>query len=107
MRIVLSKNETKQIKLEMENKMKLLTEKKIVTVSDITYSNSAFAVTQRGEGVFINARMVEKLGIEEGDDLVVKVLLNYADKRDEVKYRAIKGSVIQEADWTEIQEEFL
>ena len=81
----------KQIKLEMENKMKLLTEKKIVTVSDITYSNSAFAVTQRGEGVFINARMVEKLGIEEGDDLVVKVLLNYKDKRDEVKYRAIKG----------------
>ena len=67
--------------------MKLLTEKKIVTVSDITYSNSAFAVTQRGEGVFINARMVEKLGIEEGDDLVVKVLLNYKDKRDEVKYR--------------------
>jgi hypothetical protein len=33
--------------------------------------------------------------------------LNYKDKRDEVKYRAIKGSVIQEADWTEIQEEFL
>tara|TARA_R100001377_G_scaffold978_1_gene839 strand:+ start:220 stop:498 length:279 start_codon:yes stop_codon:yes gene_type:complete len=89
----------------MENKMKLLTEKKIVTVSDITYSNSAFAVTQKGEGVFINARMVEKLGIEEGDDLVVKVLLNYVDKRDQVKYRAIKGSVIQEADWTEIFEE--
>eukprot|EP00729_Bicosta_minor_P001751 gene1751-12349_t len=60
-----------------------------------------------GEGVFINARMVEKLGIEEGDDLVVKVLLNYKDKREDVKYRAIKGTIIEEADWTEVQEEFL
>ena len=57
--------------------------------------------------MFINARMVEKLGIEEGDDLVVKVLLNYKDKREDVKYRAIKGTIIEEADWTEVQEEFL
>jgi len=85
----------------------MLTEKKLVTVSDITYANSAFAITDKGEGVFINARMVEKLGIQEGDDLIVKVLLNYRDKREDIKYRAIKGTIVEEAEWTEVQEELL
>jgi len=80
----------------------MLTERKILTVSDITHSKSAFAVTRDGEGVFINARMVEKLGLEEGDELVAKVMLNYVDKRDQVKYRAIKGAVIEDAEFLDI-----
>lgn len=75
---------------------------KDVYVDDITLSGSAFGVTKEGEGVFINTRIVNAMKIRGGDHLKAYVLPNYEDKRDKIKYRAIRvdvvGSMFEEQD---------
>lgn len=66
---------------------------KDVFVDNITVVGSAFGATPEGEAVFINARIVNAVKIKPGDCVRAVVLPNYEDKRDRVRWRAIRAEV--------------
>jgi hypothetical protein len=66
---------------------------KDVFIDEITVAGSAFGATADGEAVFINARIVSAIKIKGGDYVRALVLPNYEDKRDRVKWRAIRAEV--------------
>lgn len=65
-----------------------------VIVDGITMTGSAFGVTSAGDGVFINTRIVNAMKIKSGDHLRAYIVPNYEDKRDAVKYRALRVDVV-------------
>lgn len=79
---------------------------KDVLIDNITSVGSAFGATVEGEAVFINSRIVSALKIKPGDHVRAFVLPNYEDKRDRVRWRAIRvevqGSVSDEEDPTSV-----
>ena len=66
------------------------TEEMGVLVEGKTYSGSAFGVNDEGEAVFFNSRLVNKMELEEGDEIVAHCIPNYIDKRDEIPWRCIR-----------------
>jgi len=66
---------------------------KDVFIDDITDAGSAFGATLDGETVFFNARIVNAIKAKGGDHVRAMVLPNYEDKRDRVKWRAIRAEV--------------
>jgi hypothetical protein len=60
-----------------------------VLIECLTYAGSAFGVNENGEGVFFNARIVNKLNLLAGNMVISQCLPNYLDKRDEVPWRCI------------------
>lgn len=68
----------------------MITEVKDVVTEDKAYSGSMFATTKDGEGVFINARIVEMLKLEPMEEVRAFLLPNYPDKRDHIPWRAVR-----------------
>ena len=66
---------------------------KDVFIDEVTVAGSAFGATADGEAVFINARIVSAIKIKGGDHVRAMVLPNYEDKRDRVKWRAIRAEI--------------
>lgn len=70
-----------------------------VFVDQITPTGSAFgARTDNGEVVFINSRIVSAVKIHEGYTLQATIIPNYEDKRHAVQWRAIRVTVLGEAE---------
>jgi len=63
---------------------------KQILVEYLSEMGSAFAVTEEGDQVFLNERLVTRMNVQPGDVFDAHVLLNYADKRDRTKYRAMR-----------------
>ena len=63
---------------------------KQILVEYLTDTGSGFAVTEQGDQVFLNERLVSRMDVQPGDVFDAHVLLNYADKRDRIKYRALR-----------------
>tara|TARA_R100000742_G_C4274686_1_gene94786 strand:+ start:1372 stop:1680 length:309 start_codon:yes stop_codon:yes gene_type:complete len=63
---------------------------KQILVEYLTDTGSGFAVTEQGDQVFLNERIVSRMDVQPGDVFDAHVLLNYADKRDKIKYRAMR-----------------
>lgn len=63
---------------------------KQILVEYLTDSGSAFAITEQGDQVFLSERLVTRMDVQPGDIFDAHVLLNYADKRDMIKYRAMR-----------------
>jgi hypothetical protein len=61
-----------------------------VTVHDIVDSGSAFAMTEEGEMVFVNQRIVATVGLEPGGVYEAFLLPNYPDKREMIPWRALR-----------------
>jgi hypothetical protein len=40
--------------------------------------------------VFFNSRIVERMELEEGDEIVAHCIPNYVDKRDDIPWRCIR-----------------
>ena len=60
-------------------------------VDQITYTNSAFATSvTTGEVVFVNARIVNAVGLQLGDTRNFFVIPNYPDKQEQVAWRAMR-----------------
>lgn len=64
-----------------------------IFIDDITAAGSAFGATIKGEAVFINSRIVNAVKLKPGDRVRVELLPNYEDKRDRVKWRAVRAEV--------------
>lgn len=68
------------------------TVQKPVHIDMLTYSGSAFGCTVDGEQVFINARIVDAMGLDEGVIVMGHLLPNFPDKRDQIPWRAMRVS---------------
>jgi len=67
-----------------------------ILIEDISYTNSAFGATEEGVKVFLNSRMVERLGLEIGSIMVAHCIPNYENKRDNIPWRCVRGEKIEE-----------
>ena len=67
-------------------------EEAVIEVDYITYSGSAFAFCQNGDQVFLNARIVEKMDLYEGDKCFALLIENFEDKRAVTPWRAVRVS---------------
>jgi len=72
------------------------TTQKLVHVDMITYSSSACGSTPDGEQVFINARIVEAMKLDEGHVVLGHLLPNYPDKRENIPWRAMRVTRTEE-----------
>ena len=63
---------------------------KQILVEYLTASGSAFAITEEGEQVFLSERLVTRMNVQPEDIFDAFVVLNYADKRDKIKYLAMR-----------------
>lgn len=66
-----------------------------VFIDTIAIHGSGFGTTGNGERVFMNARMVQKLGLSEGMVVTCHVIPNYPDKQEQVPWRAIRGENVR------------
>lgn len=69
---------------------------KPVHLDMLTYSGSAFGSTIDGEQVFVNARIVETMGLSEGMVVMGYLLPNFPDKRDQIPWRAMRVTLAEE-----------
>lgn len=72
----------------------MITEVKEVIVEEKTYSGSAFGVTQEGDGVFFNTRIVQAVGLDAGALVKAYLVPNFPDKRDNIPWRAMRVEVL-------------
>tara|TARA_R110001599_G_scaffold220714_1_gene419168 strand:+ start:1019 stop:1447 length:429 start_codon:yes stop_codon:yes gene_type:complete len=63
-----------------------------ILIEEVSYTNSAFAINEDGEGVFLNGRMVDRLSLEGGEVLMAKCIPNYEDKRDSIPWRCVRAN---------------
>ena len=63
-----------------------------IEIDYITYSGSAFAICENGDQVFLNARIIKKMKLEEGDICSALLLKNYEDKSEVTPWRAVRVS---------------
>ena len=68
-----------------------------VLIESVSYTGSAFGSNEKGDIVFFNQRLVEKIGLDMGDVAVAHVIPNYEDKRQETPWRAIRSTIEKDA----------
>jgi len=69
-----------------------------VMIEDMSYTGSAFGSNEKGESVFFNQRLVNKIALEIGDIVEAHTIPNYEDKRHETPWRAIRVAVVGKED---------
>ena len=77
---------------KIEEQMEAATHRR-VTIHEVVDSGSAFGITEDGDMVFINQRIVSALDVKAGDVWDAYLLLNYPDKREMIPWRALRLSV--------------
>tara|TARA_R100000030_G_scaffold96723_1_gene85126 strand:- start:1034 stop:1441 length:408 start_codon:yes stop_codon:yes gene_type:complete len=80
----------------------MLTEVKEVIIEETTYADSAFGVTEEGDGVFFNSRIVQKMGLKGGQTVQAYLVPNFPDKRDSIPWRAMRVEVTHEQENIEV-----
>jgi hypothetical protein len=80
----------------------MLTEVKEVIIEETTYSDSAFGVTEEGDGVFFNARIVQRMGLKGGQTVQAYLVPTFPDKRDSIPWRAMRVEVTHEQENIEV-----
>lgn len=80
----------------------MLTEVKEVIIEETTYSDSAFGVTEEGDGVFFNSRIVQRMGLKGGQTVQAYLVPNFPDKRDSIPWRAMRVEVTHEQENIEV-----
>ena len=66
------------------------TRRQQVIVEYLTPTGSGFAVTPKGDQVFLNARLVTTMNVQPGDIFNAFLLPNYPDKREQIPWRAMR-----------------
>ena len=67
-----------------------------ILIEELSYTNSAFGITEEGVKVFLNSRMVDRLNIEVSDIIIAHCIPNYEDKRDNIPWRCVRAEKIEE-----------
>jgi hypothetical protein len=63
---------------------------KQILVEYLIENGSGFAITEEGDQVYLSDRLVDKMNVQPGDVFDAYIMLNYADKRDAIKWRAMR-----------------
>ena len=66
------------------------TRRQQIIVEYLTPTGSGFAVTPKGDQVFLNARLVNTMNVQPGDMFNAFLLPNYPDKREQIPWRAMR-----------------
>ena len=74
------------------------TESMYVMIENLTEARSAFGVTDEGEAVFFNSRLVKLLNFDQGDLVDARCVPNYADKRDHIPWRCVRATMPDRAE---------
>jgi hypothetical protein len=69
-----------------------------VMIENLTESRSAFGITDEGEAVFFNARIVNLLNFDRGDLVDARCVPNYADKRAHIPWRCVRATTVEQAE---------
>lgn len=77
-----------------ETKTWFETEEMPVLIEATTYSGSGFGVNEEGDAVFFSKRLMEKVELKEGDEVMAHCIPNYADKRYDIPWRCIKCELL-------------
>ena len=72
------------------------TESMYVMIENLTEARSAFGVTDEGEAVFFNSRLVKLLNFDQGDLVDARCVPNYADKRDHIPWRCVRATIVEQ-----------
>lgn len=72
------------------------TESMCVMIENLTEANSAFGITDEGEAVFFNARIVNLLNFDRGDLVDARCVPNYADKRAHIPWRCVRATMVDQ-----------
>ena len=81
---------------EMRNKFE--TNLMQAIIEGISHMGSAFGANEKGEAIFFNARLVDKVGLEMGDIVEAHTIPNYEDKREATPWRAVRVKVVGKED---------
>ena len=81
---------------EMRNKFE--TNLMQAIIEGISHMGSAFGANEKGEAIFFNARLVDKVGLEMGDIVEAHTIPNYEDKREATPCRAVRVRVVGKED---------
>jgi hypothetical protein len=73
------------------------TTKMRVMIESIAATGSAFGSNEDGDIVFLNKRLVDKVGLEMGDVVEAHAIPNYEDKRDSIPWRGVRVSMPRDA----------
>jgi hypothetical protein len=68
---------------KMEMQRKFDTVEMQVLVEELSHTGSAFGMNEESDGVFFNARLVDRMDLETGDEVIAHCVPNYQDKIDE------------------------
>ena len=66
------------------------TRRQQIIVEYLTPTGSGFAVTPKGDQVFLNSRLVSTMNVQPGDMFNAFLLPNYPDKREQIPWRAMR-----------------
>lgn len=77
--------------MKLEEQMESATHRRI-TIHEVLDSGSAFGVTDDGDMVFINQRIIATMDAKAGEVWDAYLLLNYPDKREMIPWRALRLS---------------
>jgi hypothetical protein len=67
-----------------------------VMIESISGTGSAFGASEGGDTVFMNKRLVDRVGLEVGDVVDAEVIPNFEDKRQSIPWRAVRVSKMGE-----------
>ena len=79
-----------------ETKTRFESEEMVVLIEATTYSGSGFGVNEDGDAVFFSKRLMDKVELEEGDEVVAHCIPNYVDKREDIPWRCIKCELLED-----------
>ena len=77
--------------MNLEEQIAEATHKRVV-IAEVVDSGSAFGMTDEGDMVFINQRIVASVNAQTGDHYEAFLLPNYPDKREMIPWRALRMS---------------
>ena len=77
-----------------ETRDRFETEEMAVLIEATTYAGSGFGVNEEGDAVFFSKRLMDKVELEEGDEVLAHCIPNYADKREDIPWRCIKCELL-------------
>ena len=77
---------------EYETQKKFNLQEMPVLIEARSDTDSAFGVNEQGEEVFFSSRLVKRMDVREGDEVVAHCVTNYQEMKSQTPWRCIKIS---------------
>ena len=78
--------------VQYETQKKFRLEEMNALIEGLSPSDSAFGVNEGGEEIYFSSRLVERMQVNVGDEVIAHCVPNYPDQKHFVPWRCIKIS---------------